>query len=45
MSKEPMSLQLRYLQTLMDMSTEKTSIVVFPLPMEMLKFFAQQGNK
>ncbi len=45
LSQNPMSLQMRYLQTLMDMSTEKTSVIVFPLPMEMLKFFGQQGNK
>ena len=39
LQKQPMSLQMRYLQTLMDISTEKTSIIVFPLPLEMLKWF------
>ncbi len=45
LQKQPMSLQMRYLQTLMDISTEKSSIIVFPLPMEMLQWFKQQGNK
>lgn len=36
LSQQPASLQLRYLQTLMDMSDEKTTTIVFPLPMEFL---------
>ena len=39
LQKQPMSLQMRYLQTLLDLSTGKSSIIVFPLPMEMLKWF------
>lgn len=42
LQKQPMSLQMRYLQTLMDISTEKTSIIIFPLPMEMLKWFNKE---
>jgi regulator of protease activity HflC (stomatin/prohibitin superfamily) len=42
LQKQPMSLQMRYLQTLMDISTEKTSIIVFPLPMEMLAWFNKE---
>jgi regulator of protease activity HflC (stomatin/prohibitin superfamily) len=45
LQKQPMSLQMRYLQTLMDISTEKSSIIVFPLPMEMLSWFKKQGEK
>ena len=45
LQKQPMSLQMRYLQTLMDISTEKSSIIVFPLPLEMLKWFKQGGEK
>ena len=36
---EPQALQLRYLQTLADISSEKTSLVVFPLPIDLLKPF------
>lgn len=39
MAKEPMSLQMRYLQTLVEISTEKTSTIVFPLPLEFMKAF------
>lgn len=39
LSKEPMSLQMRYLQTLVEISTEKTSTIIFPLPLEMMKVF------
>jgi len=41
LSKEPMSLQMRYLQTLVEISTEKTSTIVFPLPIEMMKVFLE----
>ncbi|MGE5279747.1 MAG: slipin family protein [Deltaproteobacteria bacterium] len=45
LQKQPMSLQMRYLQTLLDMSTEKSSVIVFPLPLEMLQWFKAQGGK
>lgn len=45
LQKQPMSLQMRYLQTLMDISTEKSSIIVFPLPLEMLKWFKTEGER
>lgn len=34
-SSNPIALQLRYLQTLSDISTEKNSTIVFPIPIEM----------
>jgi regulator of protease activity HflC (stomatin/prohibitin superfamily) len=36
LSAEPASLQLRYLQTLADISSEKSSTIVFPLPIDLL---------
>ncbi|MGH7885091.1 MAG: slipin family protein [Thermodesulfobacteriota bacterium] len=39
MSKNPMSLQLRFLQTLVEISSDKSSTIVLPLPMELLKPF------
>jgi len=36
-SREPQALQLRYLQTLADMSGESKSTIVFPLPMDILR--------
>lgn len=41
-SEQPMALQLRYLQTLADISSERSSIVVLPLPLEFLKAFAKK---
>ena len=34
-----MTLQLRYLQTLTEIATEKNSTIVFPLPIDLLKAF------
>ena len=36
MSKQPAALQLRYLQTLAGIATERSNVIVFPLPMDML---------
>src|ERR1700728_4492172 len=36
LAAEPASLQLRYLQTLADISGEKSSTIVFPLPIDLL---------
>ncbi len=37
MATQPGAMQLRYLQTLADISHEKTQIVVFPLPLDLLR--------
>lgn len=42
MSKNPVTLQLRYLQTLSDIATERNSTILFPLPIEMLQVFGQK---
>ncbi len=36
-ASQPSAMQLRYLQTLVTISTEKTNTIVFPLPMDLLK--------
>lgn len=36
LSKNPLSIQLRYLQTLSDISGEKTNSIVFPFPIEFM---------
>ena len=38
-SSEPATLQLRYLQTLTEIATEKNSTIIFPLPIELLRGF------
>jgi regulator of protease activity HflC (stomatin/prohibitin superfamily) len=37
MSKNPVSVQLRYLQTLTEISVEKNSTIIFPVPVDLLK--------
>jgi regulator of protease activity HflC (stomatin/prohibitin superfamily) len=46
-AQNPQALQLRYLQTLSDISTENSSTIVFPLPLDMFKVFEknQMGDK
>lgn len=36
LSGDPRAMQLRYLQTLADISSEKTSTIVFPLPLDLI---------
>ena len=36
LARDPRALQLRYLQTLADMSSERSSIIAFPLPIDLL---------
>jgi regulator of protease activity HflC (stomatin/prohibitin superfamily) len=36
---QPYAMQLRYLQTLADLSNEKTTTIVFPLPLDLIKPF------
>lgn len=38
-SENPTAIQMRYLQTLAEIATEKNSTIVFPLPMEFMKAF------
>jgi regulator of protease activity HflC (stomatin/prohibitin superfamily) len=44
LSENPMSLQLRYLQTILEMSSERTTNLIIPLPIELLKPFQQMGG-
>ena len=38
-SKNAVTLQLRYLQTLTDIATERNSTIIFPLPIELMRAF------
>jgi len=45
MANNPITLQLRYLQTLREIASENNSTTVFPLPIDLLKpFFAKIGE-
>ena len=41
LSKTPASLQLRYLQTLLELGADQNSTVVFPLPVDIITPFLQ----
>ena len=45
MSASPITLQLRYLQTLADIATENNSTTLFPIPIDLLKPFLQLAKK
>ncbi len=45
LATEPIALQLRFLQTAAEISAEKNSTILFPLPIELLKFFDRDSKK
>ncbi len=45
LAANPVSLQLRFLQTINDVSSEKASTIILPLPIDMLKAFAPKDEK
>jgi len=44
LSQNPMALQLRYMQTLIEISTEKNSTIIFPLPIDLIKMFMEKAK-
>ena len=45
MAREPITLQLRYLQTLNQIASENNSTTVFPIPIDMFRPFLGKGDK
>jgi hypothetical protein len=45
LAPQPQAMQLRYLQTLADVSTEKTSTIVFPLPLDLIKPLLDRSDR
>ena len=45
MGTQPMSLQLRYLQTLNQIAAENNSMTVFPIPIDLFKPFLNLAGK
>ncbi len=45
MAKEPVTLQLRYLQTLTEIAVEKNSTIIFPLPIEIIRPLIDAANR
>ena len=44
MSENPITLQLRFLQTMLEMSSERSSTLILPLPLELFKPFMSGSN-
>ncbi len=44
-SKNPTTLQLRYLQTLTEIASEKNSTIIFPLPIDLISAFQKFAEK
>jgi len=45
LSKNPMSLQLRFLQTLVEVSSERNSTIVFPIPIDIITPFLGKASQ
>jgi regulator of protease activity HflC (stomatin/prohibitin superfamily) len=45
LATQPTSLQLRYLQTLNEIATEKNSTIVFPVPIDLIKMFLEKKGE
>lgn len=45
LAANPVSLQLRFLQTINDVSSEKASTIILPLPIDLLKAFTPKDEK
>lgn len=45
MAENPITVQLRYLQTLMDISADNSSTIVFPLPIDLFRGFFHKSDK
>jgi regulator of protease activity HflC (stomatin/prohibitin superfamily) len=43
-SREPVAIQLRYLQTLTEIGVEKNTTVIFPIPVDFLQAFMKNGS-
>jgi regulator of protease activity HflC (stomatin/prohibitin superfamily) len=44
-AKEPVTLQLRYLQTLTEIATERNSTLIFPIPIDLINMFMKNSSK
>ena len=44
MAIEPMTITLRYLQTLTEIASEKNSTIIFPLPIELMNLLTRRNK-
>jgi regulator of protease activity HflC (stomatin/prohibitin superfamily) len=44
MAENPIALQLRFLQTMLEISSERSTTMILPLPLELLRPFLDRGD-
>jgi regulator of protease activity HflC (stomatin/prohibitin superfamily) len=44
-AREPVTIQLRFLQTLTEVSAEKNSTIIFPVPIDLIEYFIEKKEK
>jgi len=44
-AREPVTLQLRYLQTLTEIAAERNSTLIFPIPIDLISMFMKRGDQ
>ncbi len=44
LSRNPMALQLRYLQQMNEIASEKSTVIIFPIPIDIISKFLGKGN-
>jgi regulator of protease activity HflC (stomatin/prohibitin superfamily) len=44
-AKEPVTIQLRFLQTLTEVAAEKNSTIIFPVPIDVIEYFISKKKK
>jgi len=45
MAPQPVAVQLRYMQTLTEIASEKNSTIIFPMPVDFMKYFMEKLGK
>ncbi|MGH3113865.1 MAG: SPFH domain-containing protein, partial [Gaiellaceae bacterium] len=45
MAENPIALQLRFLQTMLEISSERSTTMILPLPLELLRPFIERGDR
>ena len=45
LAADPRAMQLRYLQTLADIANDRTSTIVFPLPLDLIGPLLERGRE
>jgi regulator of protease activity HflC (stomatin/prohibitin superfamily) len=43
-AREPVAIQLRYLQTMLEVGSERNTVMVFPLPIDIVRAFLDRGG-